>query len=561
MRPAGVSDGAWLYPVAALILAYGVISTVLGVALLAVANRAALPTDNLVLLGSRILWRAANVAAIAPGVSVPAFWVVTIALTLALLALSLAVVGRRGRGSSAARGDGYASRQQMSDLVEQRRRSRDSSASGGEHCVRLGREVATHKLLSAPAEDSVVVVGPSRSGKTSRFVATNVIHWPGPAVVTSTRADLLDATAGSRPGPVYVYDPTNLLGDDPRRVGFDPLQGCTDQRVARLRTLSLANTAEIGSGVTNAGFWRDTCAACLRVLFLAGALGGQTIAEVRRWIAGMDIRPAQAIFDRNPGAVPPDWRDELTRHMTSPDRTRVSICQQMLTALGALVDPEVMRACCPDASGMPAFDTDRFLANAGTVYVIGTATEQAAIAPLISLFIENIVLQARRRASSMPGRRLNPPLGLFLDEAANIAPLPTLPGLLSDGGGVGITTIAIFQSLHQARGRWGRDAAEAMIDAAAVTLILGGLGSPDDLAAWSRLLGEVEEPVRAVSRGSGGSSETLTPRTRPMLSVAQIRTLTQFHALLLYRGKPPIRVDLELPAAQRARTPPARRST
>lgn len=547
MKSRDSSDAAWMYPIAGVILVYGALSMVFGAAVLVAADHAALPTSNPLELGSRVLWKGANVTAVAPRASVLAFWLVVAVSALTLGISALTIVRLKGRGQQLSSAAGYASWRQTRDLVGHRRQQK-ASATEPERCIHLGRDVRSHKLLTAPAEDSVVVVGPSRSGKTSRFVAPNVMQWPGPAVVTSTRPDVLDTTAEARPGPVCVYDPTNLLENDPRSVGFDPLQGCNDQRVARMRTLTLANTAEIGSGVSNAGFWRDTCAACLRVLFLAGALGGQTIADVRRWIAGMDIRPAQAIFDQHPGAVPPDWRDELTRHMTSPEKTRIAICQQMLTALGALVDPEVMRISCPQTTGIPAFDAERFLAERGTVYILGTATEQAAIAPLISTFVENIVLHARRRAAALPGRRLSPPLGLFLDEAANIAPLPTLPGLLSDGGSVGISTLAIFQSLHQARARWGRDAAEAMIDAAAVTLILGGLRSPDDLAAWSRLLGEVDEQVRTVSRGSGGGGETLTPRTRPMMTVAQIRTLTQFHALLLYRGKPPIRVVLELPA-------------
>ncbi len=60
-------------------------------------------------------------------------------------------------------------------------------------------------------------------------------------------------------------------------------------------------------------------------------------------------------------------------------------------------------------------------------------------------------VDATRRAAS-PGERLDPPL-LLLDEAANIAPLPSLPNRLADGGGSGITTVAVLQSLAQARTR------------------------------------------------------------------------------------------------------------
>ena len=43
---------------------------------------------------------------------------------------------------------------------------------------------------------------------------------------------------------------------------------------------------------------------------------------------------------------------------------------------------------------------------------------------------------------------------LALDEVANIAPLPDLPAMVSEGGGQGVITLACFQDLSQARQRW-----------------------------------------------------------------------------------------------------------
>ena len=45
---------------------------------------------------------------------------------------------------------------------------------------------------------------------------------------------------------------------------------------------------------------------------------------------------------------------------------------------------------------------------------------------------------------------------------------------MSEGGGTGITTIAVLQSLAQARAKWGRDEAEAIWDSAIVKIVLGG---------------------------------------------------------------------------------------
>ena len=47
-----------------------------------------------------------------------------------------------------------------------------------------------------------------------------------------------------------------------------------------------------------------------------------------------------------------------------------------------------------------------------------------------------------------------PPVLLALDEVANVAPLPGLPSVISEGGGQGLITIACLQDLSQARHRW-----------------------------------------------------------------------------------------------------------
>jgi type IV secretory pathway TraG/TraD family ATPase VirD4 len=140
--------------------------------------------------------------------------------------------------------------------------------------------------------------------------------------------------------------------------------------------------------------------------------------------------------------------------------------------------------------------------------------------------------------------RLDPPLALFLDEAAQIAPIPSLPKVMSDGGGSGITTVVVLQSLSQARERWGRQAADAMWNAATTKLIFGGIAEDEDLESISRLCGEIDTESRSVSRGRGFDSETIAPQRRRLLESAAIRGLSEGTVLLLYRRFPPILAHL-----------------
>ena len=153
-------------------------------------------------------------------------------------------------------------------------------------------------------------------------------------------------------------------------------------------------------------------------------------------------------------------------------------------AFSALADPKVLDAVSPRPG--EHFDPETFLRNNGTVYLLGTSTGVSATAGLVGAFVEDVVEAARRIAARSPASRLDPPLSLILDEAANY-PLPSLPSLMSDGGGSGLSTIVVLQSLAQARAVWGENQASAIWDAAIVKTILGGGSNARDLEDLSKL--------------------------------------------------------------------------
>ena len=123
-----------------------------------------------------------------------------------------------------------------------------------------------------------------------------------------------------------------------------------------------------------------------------------------------------------------------------------------MNTFACLADPRVLDAVSPDPD--ETFDPVHFLEKSGTVYLLGTAGDASATARLVAAFIDDLVDVASRMAAVSANSRLDPPMALILDEAANY-PIRTLPGLMSQGGGTGIATVVILQSLAQARDRWG----------------------------------------------------------------------------------------------------------
>ncbi len=394
----------------------------------------------------------------------------------------------------------------------------------------------------ASIEDSVVVLGPPRSGKGFHLVVPMVLEAPGAVLTTSTRPDNLTITlrARSRRGPVAVFDPQGLAPGMTSATRWSPIRGCEDPHIAMVRAKAL--TANTASGTTDSTFWQASAEQAVRCLLHAAALSGSSTADVYRWsLSSVQAREAVLILATDQRAAPA-WHEALDSIVSADARQRDSIWAMVTIAFSALADPKVLDAVSPSTG--EHFDPETFLRNNGTVFLLGTSTGVSATAGLVGAFVEDVVEAARRIAARSPASRLDPPLSLILDEAANY-PLPSLPSLMSDGGGSGLSTIVVLQSLAQARAVWGENQASAIWDAAIVKTILGGGSNARDLDDLSKLIGQRDERMTSSSRGPDGRRSTSTTTTKvPILEPSALRTLPFGSAILLMKSAPPIALNL-----------------
>jgi type IV secretory pathway TraG/TraD family ATPase VirD4 len=383
-----------------------------------------------------------------------------------------------------------------------------------EHGVYLGHDARGWCFV--PPEHSVMVLGPPRSGKTSSVIVPNVLAANGPVVSTSTKPDVLDATVGARSalGQCLLFDPSGTVarGDVSVPLRWSPLQSCATWPGALAMARSLvevgSSVRQDGHGQGNGSHWTERAQALLAPLLHAASLDGANMRTLLTWVDRHQALPAQQVLAGAPGRTTELARNLLDGIVATDERELSGIWS---TASGSLTGFRSDQAL--DTTARPTFDPERFVGSSDTIYIAASAHHQAQVAPMVVGLLEDIRRAAYAlHAAGEDGLRTSPrrpPVLFALDEVANIAPIPDLPALVSEGGGQGVTTLACFQDLSQARQRWpGR--AEGFPSLFGTTAVLPGIGDVATLEALSTLAGEEELPVRTVSAGRSAGERPLT---------------------------------------------------
>lgn len=429
----------------------------------------------------------------------------------------------------------------------------------------LGVNPATRQARWSTGEDSVGIVGPPRVGKTSGLITPMLYWWAGPAIVASTRGDVLRATgdwrrslAAPSGGEVMVYDP---FRSEPgvSSMRWTPLDGCTDPALVYRRVAEMTATA--GAGMSDGEHWRSGAARILRGVLHAAALAGRPLTDVCNWLAVHDVRDAARILQSHDTPAR-SWAGSLEGLDRLGDRERGSFFSVALRTLEVIEEPTVA-ASTVDSD----LDIDAFLASRSTLYVVSPSHYQAALAPMIVALITAITQRAAELAQAAGGR-IDPPLLVALDEVSNIAPINNLSGLVSEGAGRGIITMWADQTLDRLRERYGANQAAAIFGASSAKLVFGGMANDADLRMLSSWEGEHREAQMTHYAGGAEPADLLRPTPtgiaepqdtgrqhshttiyRPKLPPERIRQTPEFEAWLWYRSDPAVLVA----------TPPAHR--
>jgi type IV secretion system protein VirD4 len=404
--------------------------------------------------------------------------------------------------------------------------------------------------LASPRCYSVLVVGPSRSGKTTALLTPAVRQWQGPVIATSIRSDVLANSWEERRAagwPVLIYNPQNQGGYGSNT--WSPLSSITGDRAwrnARRVATALVEAAGLAENGANSqeAFWNAAAADFLGPLLLAAAELGPSMEPVLRWLQEGDKA-----------------RDEVTKLLqqhapalrtveavwSAAAKIRDSVYLTARTAVSAYQDPDVLTTCQGDDPQQPVDITPASVLGDGgrpgaTLYVVSPPTGWRYFAPLFTALLTSLIDAAYQEDT----RGATAPLLLALDEVANIAPIKDLPSIVSTAAGNDIQVITVLQDFGQAERIWGADGARTLLQNHYARLILGGGGDIATLEWAQAMLGDtnVETKTTSTDRFFGRSGESRSTERRPVATPADIREMPLGTALLIAGAAPAARVTL-----------------
>jgi type IV secretion system protein VirD4 len=407
------------------------------------------------------------------------------------------------------------------------------------HSVGLGRAHYRHRLR-VPLEEHLLLIAPPRTFKTA-FLAHVILHYPGPVISTTTKADVFGLTSGVRValGPVHVFNP-QAIGGVASTFRWSPVEGCAEHATAIRRADAFAQAVS-QKGVEDGTFWSAKASDYMRAYFHAAALAGLDMRAVAGWVLGHDPDTPEQILA---AAGAEQWAMTLAELRSEAQKTASTVRMVMSRALSFMADPVLAASVLPGPDG---FDIEEFLRERGTLYMIAdSAHEEAPVAPLFAAMASEIHYTAAQLGQASAGGRLDPPLLMGLDEVTQICPVP-LPVWLSDSGGKGIQVCAVAHGEAQLAGRWGEQGKQVALDTSSVKVFLPGITDTTTLDAASKLCGQAAYTERGQDHHS--RHDVATPD--------MIRQLPAGFALVIRGGCSPVIARLPRawndPAYRRAR--------
>lgn len=411
----------------------------------------------------------------------------------------------------------------------------------GNRVMHLGA-TNTHWMVTARNGHSLVLAPPqSHAGKTSSVMIPLILSTFGRVVSTSTKPDIVRATALVRAqhGRVWCYAPDGQTPIPPglHELRWSPLNGAEDWSTAIQTAQDIVKTMKESGGRGEEAHWRERARDTLAPVFHWAAVYHKTLRQARDAVLELNTKTDDPVHPGKQASLGYLIVRELQKHrdadnaasavlnsvISTSERELAGILSTAARALQVYQLPEAIAS-----TENPNFDPAAFVRGdygRSTVYIMSSSEKQEITAPLVVAFL-NQVRQAqyrqqrqfmheemtrRRQEEGEVGSaawvqglaedlnrqtRASSTTVFALDEIANIAPIPErdFTSLLSEGGSQGVLVTAAVQDLALVKDRWST-AGEASPTLFQDVLAFPGIRHEPTVELISKLCGEFDREM------------------------------------------------------------------
>ena len=393
-------------------------------------------------------------------------------------------------------------------------------------------------------QQSILVLGPPRSGKTSSVIVPTTLLADGPVVSTSTKPEVMHLTGISRSkiGKCYLFDPTGSVEcpDGITRLSWSPIDSSGNWDNALLTARSMALSTRGSNTSSDSYHWIERAESLLAPLFHAAFLNSMDMRDMLSWVNRRTGSQALDILESNNAEVAGD----LLYGILSTDAKELSgiwsTCSSLLTAYRS---HSALESATLTENKL---ELDSFVTSSDTIYICATGRMQNLVSPIIVGFLESIKTAKYDSHSRLATSKQ---MLFALDEVANIAPIPDLVSQVSEGGGQGVTTLACLQDLSQARTRWGNQA-DGFLTLFGTKVVFPGIADIATLNSISTIAGTNQHVVKSVNNPQWWNSiratrsESWSISDKPNLPPEAIYHGEPHRALLIETSEPPVQIEV-----------------
>lgn len=347
------------------------------------------------------------------------------------------------------------------------------------------------RLSHKHSYQSVLITGGVGKGKSSVFAIPNLLTLKDcSVVVTDTSGELFAKTALQMERRGFKVCTLDLM-DFGRSFGYNPLANLHSYtEVHQAAHLIIRSALPEGQDA----FWSAGAEKILRVIIKCLINQGRedlNLSSVKKHLANFDVHlPGKSQFDQfvlkntvDDEATYADYRGFTNGN----DRTMLSFISTADTALSALANPELAELTSRNEITFTDMRKQKTV-----LYLKVRQQDLGFYSFLLSLFYTDLCNQLLRK---LDDEAL--PCFMLLDEFGHMT-LPSFDVFATTARKYRVGFMLFLQSLAQLESRYGRKAAETIVDAVQTEVYFGGM-SVDTAKALERRIGKVKVPKGSLS--------------------------------------------------------------